>query len=203
MSIEPTNIFLFSDYISLLPESWLVAFCTCSHVDCMITCLWCLNYILPIYIIAFILQEQLPCSRYIFWGPWVACYFPGREKHPARSRYCTWYERRGRAKCPGIAVALSIANVSWLLCDPSERFRLVLTFFNPVHPSLIAICICHLLSPVRRKSKGMVKSAEQIPILLKQFSRTQHFPFQTDPISVSSTTRNIQWNLLLTEVSNP
>lgn len=151
----------------------------------------------------FILQERLPFSRHIFWGLWVARYFPEREKHSARSRCCTWDERRGRAKCPRIAVALSVANVSWLLCDRSERFRLVLTFSNPVHPSLIAICICHLLSPVRRKSKGMVKSAEQIPILLKQFSRTQRFSFQTDSVSVSSTKRNIQWKLLLTEVSNP
>lgn len=30
-------------------------------LDCMITCLWCLNYILSMCIIVFVLQEQLPC----------------------------------------------------------------------------------------------------------------------------------------------
>lgn len=169
----------------------------------MITCLWCWNYILPMYVIVLILRERVPYNRYIFWGPWVARYFAERETPSARGGHCAWCEGRGRAKCPRTAAALSVANVSRLRRDCSERFRLVLTFFSPVHPSLIAICICHLPTPVRRERKGMGKSAQQIPILLKRFSRSQHFPFQTNAVSVSSTKRNIQWNLLLTEVSNP
>lgn len=92
-SIEPTSIFLYSEYIRLLPKSWLAAFCTCSHVDGMITCLWCWNYILPMYVIVLILRERVPYSRYIFWGPWVARYFAERETPSARGEHCAWYTR--------------------------------------------------------------------------------------------------------------
>ena len=106
MSTEPENIFLCSEYIRPLPKSWLVAFCTCRHVDGTVAGPWCLNCVLPVRVIVLVLQQWVPYSRYLFWGPWVASYFLEREKCSATSRYCAWYKRRGRVRCPRTAAAL-------------------------------------------------------------------------------------------------